>query len=57
LDDGALLLQQAASSDGPGLVSILLEGSPNAGKTALAAQLAVNSGLGDNYLYSCQVNS
>ena len=43
IDDGALLLQHAASNDGPGLVSILLEGSPNSGKTALAAQLAVNS--------------
>ena len=56
LDDGELLTQQAASMDGPGLVSILLEGAPNAGKvslgimvtgdgnvtpqTALAAQLA-----------------
>ena len=40
LDDGMLLIQQAASSDGPGLVSIMLEGSPNAGKTAMAAQLA-----------------
>merc|ERR1719266_220440 len=40
LDDGELLTQQAASQDGPGLVSILLEGAPNAGKTALAAQLA-----------------
>ena len=39
LDDGALLINQAASADGPGLVSILLEGSANAGKTALAAQL------------------
>jgi len=38
-------VSQAASSDGPGLVSILLEGAPNAGKTALAAQLAVNSGF------------
>ncbi len=45
LDDGALLLQQAASQDGPGLVSIMLEGAPNAGKTALAAQLATNSGF------------
>ena len=45
IDDGALLLQHAASNDGPGLVSILLEGSPNSGKTALAAQLAVNSGF------------
>jgi vesicle-fusing ATPase len=38
-------MQQAASNDGPGLVSILLEGSPNAGKTALAAQLAKLSGF------------
>ncbi|TRY63225.1 hypothetical protein TCAL_11311 [Tigriopus californicus] len=45
LDDGALLIQQAASSDGPGLVSILLEGSPNAGKTALGAELAKMSGF------------
>ena len=43
LDDGKLLLQQAAGSDGTGLVSILLEGYPNAGKSALAAQLAKNS--------------
>jgi len=45
LDDGALLINQAASADGPGLVSILLEGSANAGKTALGAQLAKNSGF------------
>ena len=45
LDDGELLIQQANSSDGPGLVSMLLEGAPNAGKTALAAQLANNSGF------------
>jgi len=43
LDDGQLLIQQAASTDGPGLVSILLEGAPNAGKTALAAKLAILS--------------
>ena len=45
VEDSNLLIQQAASSDGPGLVSILLEGAPNAGKTALAAQLAINSGF------------
>merc|ERR1719410_678472 len=45
LDDGELLIQQAASEDGPGLVSILLEGAPNAGKTALAASLAKQSGF------------
>jgi len=30
--DAQLLLQQAASTDGPGLVSILIEGAPNAGR-------------------------
>lgn len=45
LDDGQLLIQQAASQDGPGLVSMLLEGAPNAGKTALAAKLADESGF------------
>merc|ERR1712241_45473 len=47
LDDGQLLLQQAAdmSSGSSGLVSILVEGAPNAGKTALAAQLAKMSGF------------
>ncbi len=45
LEDGKLLLQQAAGKDGSGLVSIMLEGAPNAGKTALAAQLAMNSGF------------
>lgn len=45
LDDGALLIQQAGSADGAGLVSVLLEGAPNAGKTALAAKLAKNSGF------------
>lgn len=45
LEDGRLLLQQAAGTDGSGLVSIMLEGAPNAGKTALAAQLALNSGF------------
>ncbi len=43
LDDGSLLIQQASGSDGNGLISILLEGSPNAGKTAMAAQLAMMS--------------
>lgn len=45
LEDGKLLLQQAAGTDGSGLVSMILEGAPNAGKTALAAQLAMNSGF------------
>ncbi|EFX83007.1 hypothetical protein DAPPUDRAFT_240520 [Daphnia pulex] len=41
LEYGAILTQQAQSDFG--LVSVLLEGPPNAGKTALAAQLAKNS--------------
>jgi len=45
LDDGKLLLQQAASTSGSGLVSILIEGAPNAGKSALAAKLAKESGF------------
>ncbi|CAL8089603.1 unnamed protein product [Orchesella dallaii] len=43
LEDGMLLIQQARSAESGGLVSVLLEGPPNAGKTALAAQLAKNS--------------
>jgi len=43
LADGDLLIQQAASSGGQGLVSILLEGAPNSGKSALAATLATKS--------------
>ncbi|XP_023322671.1 vesicle-fusing ATPase 1 [Eurytemora carolleeae] len=45
LDDAKLLVQQAASQHGPGLVSILIEGAPNSGKTALAATLAKESGF------------
>ncbi|XP_046638787.1 vesicle-fusing ATPase 1-like [Daphnia pulicaria] len=41
LEKGVILTQKARS--GFGLVSVLLEGPPNAGKTALAAQLAKNS--------------
>ncbi|XP_040577077.1 vesicle-fusing ATPase 1 [Lepeophtheirus salmonis] len=41
LEDGALLIQQAASPNNVnGLVTMLIEGAPNAGKTALAAHLA-----------------
>ncbi|XP_063218099.1 vesicle-fusing ATPase 1-like [Bacillus rossius redtenbacheri] len=43
LEDGMLLIQQARATDASGLVSVLLEGPPNSGKTALAAQLAKNS--------------
>lgn len=45
LEDGRLFLQQARDSESCGLVSILLEGPPNAGKTALAAQIAKDSGF------------
>ena len=40
LEDGSLYTQQARASEGSGLVSVLLEGPPNAGKTALAAKIA-----------------
>lgn len=43
LEDGMLYIQQARAPDTSGLVSILLEGPPNSGKTALAAKLAQNS--------------
>jgi len=45
LADGELLLQQAAATTGQGLVSILIEGAPNSGKSALAATLATRSGF------------
>jgi len=45
LADGRLLVQQVASQSGPGLVSILIEGAPNAGKSALAAKLAKDAGF------------
>ena len=44
LQDGQLAVQQA-SAGGSGLVSILLEGAPNAGKSALAARIARDSGF------------
>lgn len=43
LADGSLYIQQARGSEGSGLVSVLLEGPPNSGKTALAARIAKNS--------------
>ncbi|KFM67260.1 Vesicle-fusing ATPase 1, partial [Stegodyphus mimosarum] len=43
LEDGELFIQQARSPDTRGLVSVLLEGPPNSGKTALAAKLALKS--------------
>lgn len=43
LADGNLYIQQARGSEGSGLVSVLLEGPPNSGKTALAARIAKTS--------------
>lgn len=43
LEDGQLLIEQARSPDTRGLVSVLFEGPPNTGKTALAAQIAKES--------------
>lgn len=43
LEDGMLYIQQAQAPEGAGLVSVLLEGPPNSGKTALAAKLALMS--------------
>lgn len=43
LADGKLYIQEARAAEGSGLVSILLEGPPNSGKTALAAQIAKES--------------
>ncbi|RXM36062.1 Vesicle-fusing ATPase, partial [Acipenser ruthenus] len=43
LDDGELLVQQTKNSDRTPLVSVLLEGPPHSGKTALAAKIAEQS--------------
>lgn len=43
LADGNLYIQEARAAEGFGLVTILLEGPPNSGKTALGAQIAKNS--------------
>ncbi|XP_065352960.1 vesicle-fusing ATPase 1-like [Cloeon dipterum] len=40
LEDGQLLIQQAKLAENTGLVSVLIEGPPNSGKTALASKLA-----------------
>jgi vesicle-fusing ATPase len=45
IDDCSLLIRNSLSSDGPCLVSILLEGADKCGKTALAAHLVINSGF------------
>ncbi|CAL1600014.1 unnamed protein product [Knipowitschia caucasica] len=43
LDDGKLLVQQTKNSNATPLVSVLLEGPPNSGKTALAAKISEES--------------
>ncbi|XP_022199434.2 vesicle-fusing ATPase 1 [Nilaparvata lugens] len=43
LEDGMLFVQQSKATHNSGLVSVLLTGPPNSGKTALAAQMAKNS--------------
>uniref|UniRef100_A0A5S6QQ51 Vesicle-fusing ATPase n=1 Tax=Trichuris muris TaxID=70415 RepID=A0A5S6QQ51_TRIMR len=43
IENGDLLVEQAKSPDCRGLVSVLLEGPPNSGKTALAAHIAKKS--------------
>ncbi|KAL7371821.1 hypothetical protein ABVT39_005691 [Epinephelus coioides] len=43
LEDGELLVQQTKNSDRTPLVSVLLEGPPNSGKTALAAKISEES--------------
>ncbi|XP_073345931.1 vesicle-fusing ATPase-like [Pagrus major] len=43
MEDGELLVQQTKNSDRTPLVSVLLEGPPNSGKTALAAKISEES--------------
>uniref|UniRef100_A0A1A7XLC0 Vesicle-fusing ATPase n=1 Tax=Iconisemion striatum TaxID=60296 RepID=A0A1A7XLC0_9TELE len=43
MEDGELLVQQTKNSDRTPLVSVLLEGPPGSGKTALAAKIAEDS--------------
>uniref|UniRef100_A0A3P8WAB1 Vesicle-fusing ATPase n=1 Tax=Cynoglossus semilaevis TaxID=244447 RepID=A0A3P8WAB1_CYNSE len=43
LEDGELLVQQTKNSDRTPLVSVLLEGPPKSGKTALAAKISEDS--------------
>uniref|UniRef100_A0A672PS02 Vesicle-fusing ATPase n=1 Tax=Sinocyclocheilus grahami TaxID=75366 RepID=A0A672PS02_SINGR len=43
LEDGELLVQQTKNSDRTPLVSVLLEGPPHSGKTALAAKISEDS--------------
>ncbi|KAF3704134.1 Vesicle-fusing ATPase [Channa argus] len=43
LEDGELLVKQTKDSDRTPLVSVLLEGPPNSGKTAMAAKISEDS--------------
>lgn len=45
LEEGQLRIKQTINSEMTPLVTILLEGKPNSGKTALAAKIAMNSGF------------
>ena len=45
LEEGQLRINQTIKSEMTPLVTILLEGKPNSGKTALAAKIAMNSGF------------
>lgn len=45
LEEGQLRINQTMKSEMTPLVTILLEGKPNSGKTALAAKIAMNSGF------------
>lgn len=45
LEEGELRVNQTIKSEMTPLVTILLEGKPNSGKTALAAKIAMNSGF------------
>ncbi|XP_024943751.1 vesicle-fusing ATPase 1 isoform X2 [Cephus cinctus] len=45
LSAGDVYIQETRDGEGSNLVSVLLEGPPHSGKTALAAQIAKNSGF------------